>query len=629
MTDTHARVLVVEDEPYVAEGIRLHLEALGYTVEGPVRTAAEALQAAAAAPPDLVLMDVVLPGGVDGVAVAAQLLQQGIPVVYLTAHADDALLQRAKITEPCGYLVKPCGRSELHATLVLALYRHRMKQQLGLAQSELERKVSERTAHLADLNRRLVQEAAERVRIEEALRESEHHLRQIIDLVPNRIFVKDAEGRFLLVNRAVADDYGMDVETMVGCRHADLHGNSEQVARMLADDRFVIESGKAKVNFEETFTGVDGCPRMLRTTKLPYRLRADNRPAVLGLAIDITEEKHNEWRLAASEQKYRAMLEHAVDAILLADMQGNIVDANRRAEELLAYSRDELCRMHAIDLHPESEHERVREVFQTLGRSGTTLVQHAVRRKDGSLLQVEVAAVLIRFDDGCVIQGIFRDVTERERRSKERLAQEWQHRDTLVREVHHRIKNNLQGVIGLLRQQANVHPELAELIGTAIGQVQSISVVYGLHGQGEDMQIRLCDMVSAIARNASTLTRSRVEPDVQLAIRQPVQISQDEAVPVALVVNELILNAIKHGSGPSGWPEVCVIVDQTDQYADVRVIGGGRLPAGFDYARGEGLGTGLRLVRSLLPHAGAELSFFDADHKVEARLRLASPVVRV
>lgn len=514
-------------------------------------------------------------------------------------------------------------------TAVLVHLRQSAERRALAAQAGLEQKVAERTAHLAELNRHLSSEVAERERVERSLRESERHLRQIIDLVPHRIFVKDADSRFLLANRAVAGVYGMSVDALIGRRQADLHSDSKEVARMLADDRAVMESGQARLNYEETFTGPDGRPRVLRTSKIPYRVQGDDRPAVLGMAMDITEEKLYEQRLSASEQKYRALLENAVDAILLADAQGNLLDANRRAEELLGYSHAELCRMHARDLHPPHEHDLVREVFQALASSGSTLVEHDVVRKDGSLLRVEVAAVRIHYGDHYVLQGIFRDVTERERRSKERLAQEQQHRDTLVREVHHRIKNNLQGVVGLLREQASAHPELADLIGTAIGQVQSISVVYGLHGQGENLEVRLCDMVSAIARNASTLTRTRVEPEVQLAIRQPVQVNQDEAVPVALVVNELILNAIKHGAAPSGRPEVRVVVDQQDDHADVRVICSGRLPDGFDYPRGKGLGTGLALVRSLLPHHGAKLSFIQTDQQVEANLRLSSPVVRV
>lgn len=336
--------------------------------------------------------------------------------------------------------------------------------------------------------------------------------------------------------------------------------------------------------------------------------------------------RRNEQQLLASEQKYRALLDNAVDAILLADLEGNLLDANRAAEELLGYSRAELLQLRAADLHPVEEHPQLFQVFQQIREAGVSVVEHSVIRKDGTVIRCEIAATLIRFGDKAVAQGIFRDITARERRMRERLEQEQAQRDTLVREVHHRIKNNLQGVVGLLREHASAHPELEQAIATAIGQVQSISVVHGLHGQGEDMQVRLCDMVQAIARNASTLTRTAIQPLLELEMPRPMHVHPDEAVPVALVINELIQNAVKHGTRP-GNPVTVRLQQDGGGSADVVVAGPGRLAANFDFASGQGLGTGLRLVRSLLPHRGARLEFEQVEGQVRVRLRLEAPVI--
>lgn len=482
------------------------------------------------------------------------------------------------------------------------------------------------TALLVEWRRRAESAATRHARAEELFRESERYLRQVVDLVPHRIFVKDAEGRFLLVNQAAAAAYGSSVDSMTGRLHRELHRDAQEVERLLADDRSVIESGKPRFNYEESFTGSDGIQRTLRTSKIPYRLPGREQLAVLGLAIDITAEKERELQLLASERKYRALLDNAVDAILLADFEGRLLDANHKAEELLGYRRAELQQMHASQLHPAEELPRLREVFRQLGESGSTLVTHPVIRKDGSLITCEVAATAIQYGDQSVAQGIFRDVTARERRMRERLDQEQRHRNTLVREVHHRIKNNLQGVIGLLREQANAHPELEEAIAGAIGQVQSIALVHGLHGQGDDLQVRLCDMVQAIARTASTLTRASVEPRVELGMPRPVQVHPDEAVPLALVLHELIQNAVKHGSG-QGPVEVCLHMER-DQVAEVVISAPGQLAPGFDFTAGQGLGTGLGLVRSLLPHRGARLGLEQDGGVVRARLHLEPPVIQ-
>lgn len=228
-----------------------------------------------------------------------------------------------------------------------------------------------------------------------------------------------------------------------------------------------------------------------------------------------------------------------------------------------------------------------------------------------------------------LVPGVFRDAGEREQRSRARLEQEQRHHHTLVREAHHRINNNLQGIVGLLREHATAHPEIADVIGSAIGQVQSISVVHGLRGQDADLQVQLCDMVVAIARNASTLTRAAVQPEVQLNVDRPVRVDSDEAVPIVLIINELLQNAVKHGSGGPGEAAVVVRLIQTGYIAVVSVMNAGTLPQGFDFGRGQGSGTGLGLVRSLLPRRGAELQLEQTSEGVCARLTLGPPVISV
>jgi PAS domain S-box-containing protein len=126
-----AQILVVEDEGIVALHLAQRLEGLGHTVPMVVGSGAEAVRQAAAVHPDLVLMDIHLQGDMDGIEAARQIRAQGdIPVVYLTAYADDSTLQRAKITEPFGYVLKPFQTRDLQITIEMALYKHRMERRL-------------------------------------------------------------------------------------------------------------------------------------------------------------------------------------------------------------------------------------------------------------------------------------------------------------------------------------------------------------------------------------------------------------------------------------------------------------------------------------------------------------------
>ena len=126
-----ATILIVEDERVVAKDLSITLTALGYDVVGSVKSGIEAVREAAATRPDLVLMDIRLPGEIDGVAAAERIKEvRDCPVVYLTAFSDSEVLARARLTEPHGYLVKPFRDAELRGTIEMALYKHGMERRL-------------------------------------------------------------------------------------------------------------------------------------------------------------------------------------------------------------------------------------------------------------------------------------------------------------------------------------------------------------------------------------------------------------------------------------------------------------------------------------------------------------------
>lgn len=124
-------ILIVEDELILAEDMRARLISLGYRVPEIVVSGEQALRAAAEERPDLVLMDIKLLGEMDGIEAAEKIRDRyDIPVVYLTALSDDETMQRAKGSEPFGYVIKPAEMRELRASIEMALYRHRLETKL-------------------------------------------------------------------------------------------------------------------------------------------------------------------------------------------------------------------------------------------------------------------------------------------------------------------------------------------------------------------------------------------------------------------------------------------------------------------------------------------------------------------
>jgi DNA-binding response OmpR family regulator len=126
------RVLIVEDETLIAEELKDRLERFGFSVIGAVDNAEEGIQIATSELPDLVLMDIRLKGEKDGVQAAIEIRRQvDVPVVYLTAYSDRATLDRAKNSEPYGYVLKPFHERELQVTIELAMHRHSLERQAG------------------------------------------------------------------------------------------------------------------------------------------------------------------------------------------------------------------------------------------------------------------------------------------------------------------------------------------------------------------------------------------------------------------------------------------------------------------------------------------------------------------
>ena len=133
------QILIVEDEAIAAIHLQKALESLGYAVPAVVAYGEEAIKRVGEVEPDLVLMDIVLKGAMDGVQAAEQIRDRfGTPVVYITSFSDSDTLQRAKVTEPSGYIIKPFDEKALHTTIEIALYKHEIESRSRERTEELE-----------------------------------------------------------------------------------------------------------------------------------------------------------------------------------------------------------------------------------------------------------------------------------------------------------------------------------------------------------------------------------------------------------------------------------------------------------------------------------------------------------
>ncbi|MEA5415186.1 GAF domain-containing protein [Synechococcus sp. BA-132 BA5] len=164
--------------------------------------------------------------------------------------------------------------------------------------------------------------------------------------------------------------------------------------------------------------------------------------AARGIFRDVTDRKRSEHLLQEREARYRSLMEGASDAILLSDPEGNLLEVNRRAEELLGRSKEELVQMHMSQLHPSDEVERARAAFEGIVEGEHhQYLDIKVQNSSGQIIPVDITCTRLRVGKNVIIQGIFRDISERHR--AQQMAQQQAQRESLLREVTQRIRQSL------------------------------------------------------------------------------------------------------------------------------------------------------------------------------------------
>ena len=169
-------ILVVEDESIVSKDIQQSLKKLGYNIVGAASTGEKAIEIANETKPDLVLMDIMLKGDMSGIETAEKIKETlSIPVIYLTAYADENTLAKAKVTEPYGYIIKPFKEIDLHTSIEMALYKHGKEQEIvkerDFLYSLVENKEGDDSVIFVKSNSRLVKVKSTDILFVEALKD--------------------------------------------------------------------------------------------------------------------------------------------------------------------------------------------------------------------------------------------------------------------------------------------------------------------------------------------------------------------------------------------------------------------------------------------------------------------------
>jgi PAS domain S-box-containing protein len=276
-----------------------------------------------------------------------------------------------------------------------------------------------------------------RKRAENALHGSETEYRDLVETSQNLIWKCNVEGQLTFLNPAWEDTHGYELSEMLGRQFTDFQ-LPEVAARDNREFRRHLEGG-AVTGYETTHISKSGEVIHLVFNAIPMLDDDGQVVGTQGTAYDITERKQAEEELRESEKRYRALFEGAPDAIFLADPEsGEILDANPAAAQLMARPHEEIVGLHQSQLHSSQMEDYSRETFiehvqRTQEEAMARPIENAILRSDGSEVPVEVLAQMIQLQGKQVLQGTFRDITER--KQAEEALRQYTRRLKILREI--------------------------------------------------------------------------------------------------------------------------------------------------------------------------------------------------
>ena len=319
-----------------------------------------------------------------------------------------------------------------------------------------------------------------RIETDEALATERNLLRTLIDTMPDFVYVKDTQSRFVMANQPMLVAGGFSgFEPLAGKNDFDFFP-AELAHQFYDDEQQVIQSGHMLVGKEEaTVDLITGEPRWYSTTKVPLRDVHGQITGLLGISRNITERKTQEQALRDSEKRFRSLMESAPDAMVMVNQSGYIELVNSQTEHLFGYTREELAGQAIEMLIPEpfhSRHATHRDGYIADPRvrgMGVGLELYALR-KDGSHLPVEISLSPIETAEGVLIASSVRDITER-KRTEERLTAEHSLLHTLIDAIPDYIFVKDRGGRFILSNIAHAHAAQAsdpdDLIGKTAAEV--------------------------------------------------------------------------------------------------------------------------------------------------------------
>jgi PAS domain S-box-containing protein len=363
--------------------------------------------------------------------------------------------------------------------------------------------------------------------------------------------------------------------------------------------------------------------------------------AAEGVTAELRASEERKESLMHELQERKQMFEQffacAPDAILVTDRQGLITDLNEQAIKMFGYSREEIIGEPVEILVPElarGTHQQHRDRYmgapKTRPMGGGLELQ--AQKKDGSLVPVDITLSPLEAGSELRVMAAVRDMTEH-KIAAEKLKDSLREKEVLLREVHHRVKNNLAVVCSLFYLESTYAKDerTAQVFRESESRVHSMALVHeSLYGSKNLARIDFAQYAKTLATDILSSYGNKWDENSPVQLKtelEPVIMSIDLAIPCGLILNELISNAIKHGLPRTGGEIKLTLVRRPDHSCSLVVNDSGAgVPRDLDVNSNHSLG--LRLVRSLTKQIGGSFELLRTEPGTSAQIEfpVGSPV---
>lgn len=451
-----------------------------------------------------------------------------------------------------------------------------------------------------------VMDVTKELAVKEALKKSEEKLSRVVNSFDDFISVMDSTGR-------ITDLFGSGIDYKI---RNELMGKSSA-------EIYEPEASKVHIDaFEIALTGEPATynwsmPNGEETINYQTRLSLlTDKSGILGVSRNVTKETRSRKALEMSENRYKNLFDKSSNSIILIKNH-KINECNTATVELLGYKdKEELIGKDIIDISPEEQMDNVLTVDKnfigllSLEDRNSRTFEWLHKRKDGMTVPVEVMLTVIQDPKGGeLIHAVLRDITD-QKKAEQRIQNSLKEKEVLLAEIHHRVKNNLAVISGLMQLQILNSKDIreSEVLEKSINRIKAIALIHEqLYRSTDFSNISLKENIRQQVENISTLFLDKNSPLIKIDLElEEVSIDINQALPIGLLINEIITNSFKHAYKESKKGTISITLREKGDRIFLKISDNGiGLKKGFAESTEGSLGQ--TLIDTFLKQIGADV----------------------